>query len=85
MSDDYVPIDCGFHDRLEDAAVRRREVSLEVVEDGDTRIISARIVDLFSRSGADWARIVEVGGEERVLRLDRIRRLGGLLRPGADE
>lgn len=52
---DYVPIDCGVHDRLESLAVRQTPVA--VVWRGDTggaRRATARITDMFARDAADW-------------------------------
>ena len=73
---DYVPVDCGFHDRIEDAVVRRAPVAL--VLDGG-RAVTARILDVGARDGADWADVDGLGP----VRLDAILALDGVPRPGA--
>lgn len=72
----YTPIDCGFYDRLEAAALSRQPVAL--VLDGD-RSVTARVLDVRARDGADWADVDGVG----LVRLDEVREVGGVRRPGA--
>ncbi len=76
MSDVYTPIDCGFYDRVETAAMRREAVALELT---DGASMTARILDVGARDGADWAEVDGVGS----VRLDRIASLDGVARPGA--
>lgn len=71
----YVPIDCGFYDRLEAAAMRRQPVAL-VLDDG--RDVTARLLDVRAQDGADWAEVEGLG----LVRLDAIRVLDGVRRPG---
>ncbi|HEX8297868.1 MAG TPA: hypothetical protein VF594_01805 [Rubricoccaceae bacterium] len=73
---DYVPVDCGFYDRIEDAVLRRQPVAL--VLDGE-RAVTARLLDVGARVGADW---VDVDGLGPV-RLDAILELDGVQRPGS--
>lgn len=73
---DYVPIDCGFYDRIEAAAMRRAPVAL--VLDGG-RAVTARILDVGAHGGADWADVDGLGP----VRLDAILALDGVRRPGA--
>ena len=80
---EYSPVDCGFHDRLESLAVQRIRVPVEVSEDGAVHVVEARIADVFSRDGAEYARLVEARGHEREVRLDRINSVAGIPRPGA--
>ncbi len=75
MLDAYTPIDCGFYDRVEAAAMRRTPVALELT-DGTT--LTARILDVGARDGADWADVEGIGA----VRLDRIAALDGVARPG---
>lgn len=73
---EYVPVDCGFYDRIEAAAMRRQPVAL--VLDGE-RAVVARILDVGARGGADWADVDGLGP----IRLDAILELDGVRRPGA--
>ncbi len=72
---DYAPIDCGFYDRIEAAAMRGQPVAL--VLDGE-RAVTARILDVGARGGADWADVDGLGP----VRLDAILELDGVPRPG---
>lgn len=76
MSDAYTPIDCGFYDRVEAAAMRRTSVVLELT---DGTSVTARILDVGAKEGADWAEVEGVGP----VRLDRIAVLDGVARPEA--
>jgi Rho-binding antiterminator len=70
QSTDYRPIDCEFHDVLEAAATTRKVVDV-VFHDhatGELTSRSARIVDLFSRSGEEFMTL-DTGD---TMRLDRI-------------
>lgn len=78
----YVPIDCSFHDRLESLAVRRLVVPVAVREAGTTRAFEARIADVFSRDGAEFARLVTEDGSEVEVRLDQLVSVAGVTRPG---
>lgn len=80
---DYVPIDCGFHDRLESLAARRMSVPMEITHHGFIRVIEARIADIYSRDGSEYARLVTVDGSEIVVRLDQIVSVASIPRPGA--
>ncbi|WKZ66684.1 MAG: methyltransferase domain-containing protein [Flavobacteriales bacterium] len=50
------PVDCALHDRLEEAATRRRTVRL-ALRDGTA--LEGIIADLFVRGGADWMRLAD--------------------------
>ncbi|MEM9996847.1 MAG: hypothetical protein AAF809_04025 [Bacteroidota bacterium] len=58
---DYTPIACGFHDRLEHWAVRREPITLVwrtgLAADAPARAARVRIADLFAKDGADWVRL----------------------------
>lgn len=70
----YVPIDCSIHDRLEAlATLRRRSVIAHRTRDGGIARVEARIVDVYTRDGAEW--IALEGGE--VLRLDTLVEVDG--------
>ncbi len=73
----YIPIDCGFHDRLEDFAVRR--VPVDVVLH-DEEAVSGRITDVFASDGADWM-VLHTASGALTIRLDRIRSVNGIPLP----
>lgn len=81
MTDDYRPIDCSVHDRLEDLAVRHvvcriryrmpSEASDPEGTDGAAEKgteIEGRIVDVFARDGEELLRV----DDGREIRLDRL-------------
>lgn len=71
--DRYVPVDCGFHDELEERAALRRPTVITYRDPaGDTAEVSGVIEDVFSRGGAEYLRLH--GGTE--IQLDRILRVG---------
>lgn len=53
----YVPIACGFHDRLEAWAIRRETVTVAWREGAATRTKSAQIEDVYADAQADWIRL----------------------------
>jgi len=69
MTDDYTPIACSFHDRLEDLATRRKRVVIRYALETGT-IVSAGdvITDWVVRGNAEYLRTA--GGLE--IRLDRL-------------
>lgn len=60
--DKYTPIACDLYDQLIEAATRRRVVTLRRA-DHTSQVV---IVDIFTREGAEWARLED--GE--MVRLD---------------
>ena len=65
----YEPIDCGLHDIIEDRIVRR--VTCRVLyraEDDETKCFSGKLVDVFSRDGAEYVTF----DRGDVVRLDRV-------------
>ena len=73
MNTDYTPIACGFHDRLEDAAVRRRPVELVWHDPQGDRVAETTVDDVFAKDGADWVRL----GTGETVRADRLVSLDG--------
>lgn len=69
----YIPIDCGFHDRLEDFAVRRKTVDIAF----DAGRITGIITDVYARDGADWMTVQPARSPDDTLtiRLDRLARV----------
>ena len=67
---DYRPIDCGVHDRLESFSVLRTRCRIDFhAADGTARSVNGRISDIFARDGAEYLRLDD--GTE--IRLDRLR------------
>ncbi|MEY3443617.1 MAG: hypothetical protein RLZZ519_1898 [Bacteroidota bacterium] len=52
-SEPYIPVNCGFHDRLLDFATRSETVSVVLQDDASTHF-EARILDVYSDSGAEF-------------------------------
>ncbi len=73
MSDiPYRPISCDEHDRLEAAAVEKREVEIEFEQKGVRQRERGRIDDIFSTEGEEFLRFRADNGTVEI-RLDRIR------------
>ncbi|MEM1055646.1 MAG: hypothetical protein AAGI52_08965 [Bacteroidota bacterium] len=69
---DYTPIACGFHDRLESAAVRRQSVRVVWHDLQGERVAETTVDDVFAKEGADWVRL----GTGETVRADRLVSLG---------
>jgi Rho-binding antiterminator len=75
---DYIPINCGFHDRLESWAVTRVDCEIEYyVDDGEVEQLTSKIKDVFSRGSEEFVQL-QTGQE---IRLDRIRSINGISLP----
>lgn len=77
----YRPIACSFYDRIEAAALLGRPVRIELL-DADTsvvRAVTARVLDVRARDGADWVEVEGIG----LVRADRLVSLDGVPQPGA--
>lgn len=67
--DEYRPIDCNLHDRLEELATLRQPARISYRDDqGEMRSAEDRIEDVFAADGVEYIRTA--GGEQ--IRLDRI-------------
>ena len=74
MTTEYHPIDCDQHSVLELLAMRRAEVSIEAeTEDSGMVKIDGTVIDVLTRSGAEYLVVERSAGESISLRLDRIR------------
>jgi Rho-binding antiterminator len=73
--DEYTPIDCSMHDRLESYATLRQPCRISFRDD-DGRLQEARdrIEDVFAEDGVEYIR---TGAGERI-RLDRIEQVDGM-------
>ncbi len=76
---DYIPIACGFHDRLEHWAVRSETVEIVWLEGAAERTTLASIADVFAKDGADWLKL----GSGEVIRADHLVSVGGIPRPNS--
>ena len=73
-SDDYQPIDCTLHDRIEAHATLHETVRI-VYRDGDRVVeVTDRIADWFAKNGAEYMRIAN----GTVVRLDRVVSIGDI-------
>jgi Rho-binding antiterminator len=69
LSEPYQPVHCGFHDVLEDAAVRGRTCRIRYRgADGTRQEAITTIRDVFTRNGAEYASL----GTDAIVRLDRL-------------
>jgi len=76
MNDEpYRPVSCAVHSGYELLAMHRAPVVLDYRDEaGSPRRIRGRVVDLFTKEGAEYLRLRSAG--ERIdVRLDRIRHL----------
>ena len=72
---EYTPIACALHDRLESFATLRLVVRIEYVDDnGHARAADDRIDDVFARGGAEYLRT----GNGLEIRLDRLETVDGI-------
>ncbi len=79
MSNPYHPVSCEFHDVLEAAAVRRKQVPVVTrAADGSTTTRVARITDVYARDGADYMTLDS--GE--TIRLDALAEVDGVRAEG---
>lgn len=72
--DEYRPVDCSLHDRLEELATLRQPARIAYRDDrGEVRAAEDRIADVFSADGVEYIR-TEAGEQ---IRLDRIEDVDG--------
>jgi Rho-binding antiterminator len=67
----YEPISCDYHDLLEAAATRQKEVVLEFDAQGTRQRERGRIGDVYTSRGAEFVRLDGNNGS-REIRLDQI-------------
>lgn len=68
---DYTPISCDDHDRLEDVSVRKQQVELEFDRQGVRQRERGLIADVYTADGAEWVRLSATGGELEI-RMDEL-------------
>lgn len=66
----YSPIDCGIHDVLEYAFVRRIPLTLRFMDAEGPVVVSGYVMNVFQEGRAEYLRIA---GLEEPVRLDQIR------------
>jgi Rho-binding antiterminator len=72
--DEYKPVDCGLHDRLEELSTLGQPARIAYRDErGEVREAEGTIRDVFAHDGAEYVR-TEAGEE---IRLDRIERVDG--------
>ena len=67
--DEYQPIACAQHERLEFAVLKHISLQLSL---NDSRSFSGLALDVYTQAGAEWLKIRDVSGAEQVIRLDQI-------------
>ncbi|MFZ6843352.1 hypothetical protein [Undibacterium sp. RuTC16W] len=78
---DYLPVNCEFHDVLESLATRRKRIVVHYhAGDGSLRSAESVITDVFAKSGADWLSLDGV----TTVRLDHIHSVDGIARKDFD-
>lgn len=65
---DYQPIDCGVHDRIELACLRRYRLRVRT----DDGVVEGRALTTETDNKQEWLVLEQDGGQTRI-RLDRIR------------
>lgn len=71
--DEYQPISCARHERLEFSVLRKIPLLLEYRQGGETVRAKVMPLDVATRGGAEWLKFSVVGADEAVeIRLDAI-------------
>ena len=79
MPTDYQPIACGFHDELGLRMLRGASCTLVIDGADGPTTLDTRIEDLFTEGDEEFIRT----SDGQRIRLDRIRSVDGVARPGA--
>jgi transcriptional antiterminator Rof (Rho-off) len=76
MTSDYVPIDCDQHSLLERLAMRRTAVTAQADgPSGGVDILEGTVIDVTTRSGAEYLILRDAAGNRRAVRLDQLQAL----------
>ena len=71
----YIPVNCEFHDYLEEFAMRRKQLNVNYLDEtGVAQQREAVITDVFAKEGADYMTLST--GE--LIRLDRLIEVDGI-------
>ena len=74
----YQPINCNFYDILEATAVKRKTVSIVIIEDNIQKTIESKIIDLYAKDSIEYM-IME---NDKTIRLDQIVSVDGVVLEG---
>ncbi|MHB1592399.1 MAG: transcriptional antiterminator, Rof [Sulfuricella sp.] len=72
MEQEYLPIACIQHERLEFSVLRRIPLMLEYRLEGQDRVEKVMPLDVATRDGAEWLKFRHKDGSVEEIRLDRI-------------
>ena len=72
MEQDYQPIACAQHDRLEFSVLRRIPLMLKYRLDSQSRAENVMPLDVATRGGAEWLKFRREDGSVEEVRLDQI-------------
>jgi Rho-binding antiterminator len=72
MEQEYMPIACVQHERLEFSVLRRIPLMLEYRLEGQDRVEKVMSLDVATRDGAEWLKFRREDGSVEEIRLDRI-------------
>lgn len=72
MEQEYLPIACMQHERLEFSVLRRIPLMLKYRLEGRHRVEKVMPLDVATRDGAEWLKFRHEDGSEEEIRLDRI-------------
>lgn len=72
MEQEYLPISCMQHERLEFSVLRRIPLLLKYRVEGDNRVEKVMPLDVATRNGAEWLKFRREDGNVEEIRLDRI-------------
>lgn len=73
MNQEYRPISCVDHERLEFAVLRKQWLEIEVLAGEHAGLRRLLPLDVYAREGMEWLEAQTETGEKLVLRLDRLR------------
>lgn len=72
MEQEYLPISCMQHERLEFSVLRRMPLLLKYRLEGQNRVEKVMPMDVATRNGAEWLKFRCEDGRVEEIRLDRI-------------
>ncbi len=73
MPEEYQPISCINHERLEFAVLKQQWLDMEMLLDGKSERCHLLPIDVYAQSGVEWLDALTESGEKLTLRLDQIR------------
>ena len=72
MEQEYLPISCMQHERLEFSVLRRIPLLLKYRVEGNNRVEKVMPLDVATRNGAEWLKFRREDGNVEEIRLDWI-------------